>query len=216
MNDEIKRAIEFIDDKEKFKIYKTNDFSSNSLKNILATEKDRIKNKKVDMLLYKLNRFYKDFAEGYIIDDKKISNEYEFVNNNGWHCVYISLILKGLVKKYFKIKLNYYQGIYLFENNDRAAWIFGENAIGFHAWCMYKDSILDLTFLNQQNLFLKTSCSDEYLNGKLPKGVIFMGQKESEEIIERYLKNILAINQFTYDEWLNNIENYINKYKKAT
>ena len=208
-----KTFINALNDETKFKNYRSIDFNYKSLKEITGNDKNKIKTKKADELLRALNEFYKGITDNVDLGDKLIEKEYEFITEKGWHCVYISLILKGLMKKYCKINLNYYQGVFFYEHNEQTAWILGDTGVGFHAWCMYKDVVLDVTFLQQQGRFLISPSPLSYLNGCIAKGVTYKGQKEPEEVIQSYLNDILAVNQLSYDEWLNNIENYMSKYK---
>jgi len=208
-----KPFINALNDETKFENYRSVDFDYKTLKEMTGNDKNKIKTKKADELLRILNDFYEEMTDNVYIGDKLIEKEYEFITEKGWHCVYLSLILKGLMKKYCKINLSYYQGVFFYEHNQQTAWLLGEVGVGFHAWCMYKDVVLDLTFLQQQNRFLITPSHLDYLNGSVPKGVTYRGQKEPEEVIQSYLNEILAVNQLSYEEWLNNIENYIIKYK---
>lgn len=210
---ETKTFINALNDNTKFNNYRSIDFDYKSLKVIAGSDKNIIKNKKIDELLSVLNNFYIEITSNLALGNKLIEKEYSFITEKGWHCVYISLILKALIKKYFKINLNYYQGIFFYQHNEQTAWLLGDTGVGFHAWCMYKDVILDVTFLHQQGRFLITPSKLDYLNGLVPKGVTYKGQKEPEEVINSYLNDILAVNRLSYDEWLNNIESYIEKYK---
>lgn len=208
-----KTFIKLLNDETNFKNYKSNDFNYTSLKSIIGDDKNKIKTKKVDEFLRLLTDFYKGITNNICMDNELLKKEHDFITQKGWHCVYMSLVLKGLIKKYCKINLSYYQGIFFYKHNEQTARIFGDTGVGFHAWCMYKNAVLDVTFIHQQNSFLITPSQVDYLNGSIPNGVTYKGQKESEAVIESYLNDILAVNQLSYDEWLNNIEQYLIKYK---
>lgn len=213
MIEEVNKFIEALNDNNKFKNYKEKDFEYKSLETIFGNDKSKIKNKSLEKLLYGLTLFYKDLTNNIDLKNKLIENEYLFISDMGWHCVYMSLILKELVKKNLNINLKLYQGIFFYEHNPQVSWIFGDTGIGFHSWCMYKDSVLDITFLHQQNSFLINQSSLEYLNGSIIKGVTYKGEVVSNNIIEKYLNKILSVNNLSYNEWIDNIENYILKYK---
>lgn len=213
MIEEVNKFISALNDKNKFKNYRSKDFEFNSLEEVLGNDQVKIKNKNVEKLLNKLTKFYREMTNNVDLKNKLIEKEYLFVTEKGWHCLYMSLILKGLMKKQFNINLKLYQGIFFYEHNENVSWIFGEIGMGFHSWCMYKDSILDITFLHQQNSFLINQSSLEYLNGSVIKGVTYKGQMVTDDIIDKYINDILSVNNLTYEKWLSNIENYILKYK---
>lgn len=213
LEENLNRFIAALNDESKFKNYKEKNFEYKSLETILGNDKSKIKNKNLEKLLNRLTSFYKELTNNVDLNNKLIEKEYLFINDMGWHCVYMSLILKELAKKNFNINLKLYQGIFFYEHSPNVSWIFGDIGMGFHSWCMYKDSILDTTFLHQQNSFLINQSSLEYLNGSVIKGVTYKGEIVSDDIIDKYIKDILSVNNLSYEDWLLNIENYILKYK---
>ena len=102
--------------------------------------------------LNKITKFYNSLESTrlHYLNNAKIERELDYIDKQGIHCVFISILTKFLLKKKYKLNLNLVQGYYKFENNIIASMIFGEYSLGFHAWCELNGAIIDLTFNTQQ------------------------------------------------------------------
>lgn len=120
------------------------------------------------------------------------------------HCVYFSLITKFIIEAYTNNKVNFNQGYYRFPNNDFVAMLFGKESIGFHAWCDIDGIALDTTLVSQQHSSYKGEFNSVYILGNQPDDVQLIGFNESNETIRGYMKDLLAVNNLSPQEWLNN------------
>ena len=132
-----------------------------------------------------------------------LNREYNYIDNKGIHCVYISIILKLILEEKLKEKrIDFVQGVVAFDHNDSAAMLFGKHAVQFHAWCTIDDKVLDCTFVPQQRKFSKCSFDNLYILGVFPKDLSYVGHVESDRIVQKYINDFLQINHFTKEEWI--------------
>lgn len=159
---------------------------------------------KICEIMIKLAHLYEFLVENSFHgnnNDSWMIKDYKYMDKKQIHCIFISLLAKGLIYKHTDIKCDFYQGFYKFKNNPFAAMCFGEYALGFHAWLAIDGCILDSTFINQQRTSCTCSFSLPAIIGDYPSEIEFIGINEND-IIDKYMTEILKSNGLTYDKWI--------------
>lgn len=129
-------------------------------------------------------------------------------DENGGYCIYLSVLLYGLLTKYnivSKDEIKYYQGYYDFMlRDDFPSFLpIPKRHIGLHAWITIDGSVIDVTANQNMSFFdFKFESDINIILGKYPNKYRLVGFEETDKTIEEYFKMFSDFSSQSVDEWL--------------
>lgn len=165
--------------------------------------------------LNKISDFYNslEITRVHYLKNAKIENDFNYIDEKGIHCIFISVLTKLILKKLYNINANLVQGYYKFKNNPLASLVFGEYSLGFHSWLEIKGAVIDLTFNSQQSSSYNGFIEGNSIIGVYNDDIDLVGYIENEDVVDKYIDDFLKINNISLEEWVNLYIDYLNLNK---
>lgn len=144
----------------------------------------------------------------------EIKNELIYVEQKGIACIYTSVLLYLLMKKYnsqFTQKnVCFMYGFYQYEINTTpdnffSLFPFSKKQQGLHCFLSIDSCLFDCSLAKQESCLFNF---ESELFGDTPAGLNIYGYAESEETIYKYAELFADVNKQSIDEWIN----YHNKF----
>lgn len=135
----------------------------------------------------------------------ELSEELCYIEIEGVACIYTSVLLYMLIKKYDErlVKdLRLIQGFYhhLLRSDFSSILSISKHQQGLHSFLDYKSSVIDCTAFTQNQHFF--NFDSRVIFGDKPNGFDLYGYAETEETILKYAERFSKINFNSIDEWL--------------
>lgn len=166
--------------------------------------------------LFRKNIFYIDslyravdnFCYSEFLDNKEVINEACYWNDKGGFCIYLSVLLYGLLiydGLCSEEDIHLVQGYTQYKPNGVISQMFNVDTItNFHAWLSIKDSVVDIS-IRQERGYYEFKQGEEIILGEIPEGIKFSGVKETKETVCRYFSKIIdRSNKKNFTLWIKN------------
>lgn len=144
----------------------------------------------------------------------EIKNELIYAEQKGIACIYTSVLLYLLMKKYdsefTKKNVCFMYGFYQYEintipHNCFSILPFSKKQMGLHCFLSINSCLFDCSLVKQESYLFNF---ESELFGDTPEGLNIYGYIESEETIYKYAELFANVNNQSIDEWIN----YHNKF----
>lgn len=141
------------------------------------------------------------------ITNPTIKEELSHWDKEGGLCIYMSVLLYGLLKKDDVLAsedLKLVQGYNSYRsNNPLFEALFGCNhtqLLNFHVWLSYRGAVIDISVAQERVSY--QFGDTPYILGEIPDGFEMVGFLEDEETIKKYMEKFSSRIGMSVDEWL--------------
>lgn len=140
-----------------------------------------------------------------LIENKDALEEVAYWDSKGGLCIYLSILLYALLledKVTNRHDLRYIQG-FTFYQSTNPLWkmlSLETSMLNFHSWLSYKNSVLDFS-IGQEQGFIQLG-HRSYIIGDIPESITMVGWKESQDIVEKYVKLFADKQGVSKNQWI--------------